>query len=73
MQGKRNWRRKKKNMTCGVMGKMDDDQKAMWELAQRICDAEVAQGIVKYCPYCGTRLKEGSLNYFEGFHVDGCD
>jgi hypothetical protein len=55
------------------MGKMDDDQKAMWELAQRICDAEVAQGIVKYCPYCGTRLKEGSLNYFEGFHVDGCD
>lgn len=42
-------------------------------IAKAMCDEEVEAGIVKNCPYCGGRLKEGSLNYFEGFHVDGCE
>lgn len=43
------------------------------ELCDRICKAEVKAGIRKFCPRCGKELKPGSINYFEGFHIDGCD
>jgi ribosomal protein S27AE len=26
----------------------------------------------KWCPRCGTFLVKGSINYGEGFHIDGC-
>ena len=41
--------------------------------AQRMCEAEVEAGIRKTCPYCGGELKPDSINYFEGYHIDGCD
>lgn len=25
------------------------------------------------CPYCYEELKKGTINYYEGYHVDGCD
>lgn len=25
------------------------------------------------CPYCGDILKYNSINYHEGYHIDGCD
>ena len=43
------------------------------DIAKRISDAEVEAGIVKYCPMCRQELKQGSISYFEGFHIDGCD
>lgn len=41
--------------------------------AAQICDAEVKAGIVRRCPMCGQELTPGSINYFEGYHIDGCD
>jgi uncharacterized protein (DUF983 family) len=52
---------------------MDEEQMHGLEIAQRICEAEVKAGIRRWCPKCGQELKQGSMNYFEGFHVDGCD
>lgn len=27
----------------------------------------------KFCSICGDELKIGSISYYEGFHIDGCD
>jgi hypothetical protein len=43
------------------------------DIASDMCQAEVDAGIRKFCPKCGQELKPGSINYFEGFHIDGCD
>lgn len=41
--------------------------------AAQIVKAEVESGMKKYCPMCRQELKPGSINYFEGYHIDGCD
>jgi hypothetical protein len=52
-------------------GKIMGDQG--FEIAAKICESEVKAGIRRWCPKCGQELKPGSYNYFEGFHVDGCE
>lgn len=43
------------------------------DAAKGIADREVKAGIRKFCPMCGQELRPGSINYFEGRHIDGCD
>ncbi len=43
------------------------------DTAKQMCNAEVDAGIIKTCPMCGQELKPGSISYFEGYHIDGCD
>lgn len=43
------------------------------DTAQKMVDEEVKAGVRKFCPGCGQELKPGSISYFEGYHIDGCD
>ena len=51
----------------------EKDDHSWLDIADKMCKEEVKAGIRKYCPGCGAELKPGSINYFEGFHIDGCD
>lgn len=52
---------------------MMEDDHSWIDIASEICQSEVDAGIRRWCPKCGQELKPGSISYFEGFHIDGCD
>lgn len=50
----------------------ENDFKKIIELVKSIACSVVDDEVVT-CPYCYEELEKGSINYYEGYHVDGCD